>query len=313
MPAGLEEDQIRLDAASIGAFQRQLEDIESNIDREDLADLPFADGRIVPLDIQNKEWALTTTYRRITKVGAFRLMRTYATDIPMINLLSEEFTQRIYSWIGGYFLSDDDIAASLHAGDISIEAEDVQGVAEAAHQQLNELIAFGDRSLGMTGFVNNPYAMYSFSPARLMAGTPAETCLAILNDGSTAIVEATQQIEKPDTLLLPVRQYNYLTTTKDSNGIGGNIGWSILKQFLENSPYIKNVEPLNELAGAGVDGTDIAIFYCRKPAKVKAKIMYPMTWKDLQRKGMGYERPAKFKYAGISCRRPMSIHLVGGI
>jgi hypothetical protein len=310
MPTSLEE--IRLDDASIGAFQRDLEVIETEIDREELADLPFADGRIVPLDIQNNEWAQTTTYRRLLVVGMFKLMRSYATDIPMINLLSEEIQQKIYSYIGGYFITDDDIAASLHTG-FSIEKEDIQGVADAANQKLNELIAFGDRSLNMPGFVNNPECMYSFSPFRLLGGTTGDNCLAVLNDACTAIVEATQQIEKPDTLLLPVRQYNYLTTTKDSNGVGGNIGWSILKQFLENSPYIKNIEPLNELAGAGVDGTDVMIAYKRHSSKVKAKIMLPLKWKELQRKGMGYERPAKFKYAGVSCRRPMSIHIVGGI
>lgn len=299
---------IRLDDATLGAFSRQLEDLEADIDREEFADHPFADGSIVPLDIQDKPWARTTTYRRISKVGQFRLVRSYFTDVPMINVLTEEFTQKVFKWAGGYWFSDDDIEACARQ-EFSLEAEDISGVVEAGRQKLNNLIAFGDRSLGMAGFINHPDALFSYAPFKLNSTSTARQCLAVLNDATTAIVEATQQIEKPDTMLLPLRQYNYLTMTPWSD----NVGNSILKQFLDNNPYIKDIQPLNELAGAGLDGTDIMQVYKRDKNKVKAKIMQSLTWKEMQRKGLGYERPAVMKYAGISLRRPHSVHVVAGV
>jgi hypothetical protein len=298
----------RLDDATVGAFQRRLEVIEADIDREETAELPFADGRIVPLDIQNTPWAASTTYRRLSRVGFFKLVRSYFTDIPIINLLSEEFTQKVYKWAAAYYFSDDDIEASSRQ-DFNLESEDIAGVVESSRQKLNDLIAFGDKALGMAGFVNHPDAMHSYSPFKLNASSTPRQCLAVLTDAVTAIVEATQQVEKPNTLLLPLRQYNYLVSTPWSDQMGS----SILKQFLENSPHIKDIEPLNELAGAGQDGLDIMMVYRRDKQKVKAKIMQPLTWLQMQRKGLGYERPAVLKYAGVVLRRPMSIHVVAGI
>lgn len=298
----------RLDDATLGAFERQLEDIEADIDREEIADQPFADGRIVPLDIENKPWARTYTYRRVTRVGQWKLVRSYPTDIPMVNVLTQEFTNRVFKWAAGYWYSDDDIEASVK-GDLNIEQEDIEAVVETGQQKLNELIAFGDRSLKMPGFLNHPDVMYSYSPFRLDSSSTGDQCLAVLNDAANAIVETTKQIEKPDTLLLPIRQFHYLSNAR----VGENLNTTILKQFLDTNAYIKNIQPLNELAGAGGDGLDIIVSYNRNRSKVKAKIYQELAWKELTRKGLGYERPATMKFAGLSVRRPMSIHIIAGI
>lgn len=298
----------RFDDATLGLFQRQLEDTEANIDREEMAELPFADGLLVPLDEQNKPWARSWSYRRITKVGQFKLVRSYPSDLPMVNLMSESFQFPIHKWGGGYYYSDDDIEASVR-GEIDIEKEDIIAVEEVAKQQMNELIAFGDKRLKLPGFINYPEAMHTYSPFSLDSSATSNEILAVLNDSVTAIVEVTQQIEKPNTLIMPVRQYHYISNAR----LDDTLQTTILKHFLETNPYIKSVQPINELKGAGVDGSDIMMVYDRNPAKVKAKIMQPLTWLPMQRKGLGYERPAVFKFAGVYSRRPMSIHVVAGI
>lgn len=299
----------RFDDATMGQFMRELELRESDIDRESLAELPFAEGLIVPLDIVEAGWAKTVSYRRITKAGAFKLVGNYYTSVPMINVLTQEFIQRVRTWAGGYWISDDDIEAFEHTGEFSLEQEDISGVVEVGQQTLNELIAFGDRRIGMPGFVNYPDCLYSYSPLRLDASSTPRQCLAILSDAAVSVVNLTAQVEKPDTMLLPLSSWNYLTSTPWSD----NAGDSILKQYLNNSPYIKNIQPLNELTGAGPGGENVIIVYRRDKLKVKAKITQSLKWKQLERKGMGFERPAAMKYAGLQVRRPFSMHIVVGV
>ncbi|MDJ0705114.1 MAG: DUF2184 domain-containing protein [Leptolyngbyaceae cyanobacterium MO_188.B28] len=305
MPTIAPTTEIRLDNATLGAFLRELELIESDLDREELADLPFANGTIVPLDIQNAPWARTVVYRRLTRTGWFKLVRSYPTDIPMVNVLTEEFTYPVHKWAGGYYFSDDDIQAIAHT-EIDLEREDIEAVQETANQTLNDLIAFGDRKLKLPGFVNHPDAMRSFSPFAFDERSSANQILAVLNDACTTIVEITMQVEKPDTLLLPLRQFDYIMTARLDDTQERTIG----EHFIRTNAYIKNIQPVNELKGAGPDGTDLMIVYCRNPRKVKAKIMMELTWMQLQRKGLGYERPACFKYAGCISRRPLSMHQV---
>jgi hypothetical protein len=298
----------RLDDATVGAFLRELEDIETQVQRVEYADLPFASGTIVPLEIQNKPWAREVTYRQITKTGRFALQRSYSSNVPMIDVLSEEFTQKVHKFAGGYWFSDDDIEAVVHTG-MDLESEKVAGVKEASEQEMNELIAFGDPKIGMHGFLNDPNILYSFAPYKIDGSSTPMQILALLHDSVTAVVKLTKQVEKPDTMLLPVDQYHYLANTMVSD----KLQVTLLKQFLETSPYIKDIESINELAGAGADGTDLMYIYRRDKNKVKARIMQALKFLNLERKGLGYERSAVFKYGGIVSYRPFSRHAVAGI
>jgi hypothetical protein len=55
------------------------------------------------------------------------------------------------------------------------------------------------------------------------------------------------------------------------------------------------------------------IVYNRNPKKIKAMIYEDFSFKPMERKGLGYQRPAFFRYAGIRLYRPFSAHLIEGI
>ncbi|MEL6385457.1 MAG: major capsid family protein [Cyanobacteria bacterium J06626_18] len=300
--------QVRQDAAIPGMFLRQLEDIESEAQRVQFAELSFADGKVCPLDIQNKPGVRTTTYRQLTRVGQFRLVRSYTTDIPSINVLSEEFSQQVHKWAGQYYLSDDDIASAEYAG-FPLEAEDISAVREAAMQQMNSLMATGSAELKMPGLLNHPDVLRAYSPVRFNASATPAQILATMNDGTTSVVTKTKRVEQPDTLFLPPTEFDYVSNTNRSD----NVDRTILEQFLSAQAYIKNVEPLIECEGAGPNGENVMMIMRRDRRKVKAMIYQDFTFLDLQRRGLGYERPAVFRFAGIRLYRPYSVNLVIGI
>lgn len=306
--------EARYDSETLGAYMRELEDIETQVQRVEYANMPFASGKIVPLDIQNKPWALTVTYRQLNRVGAFALQRSYSSAVPMIELLSEEFTQSVHKFAGGYYFSDDDVISYEHTG-IDHESEKIAGVREAAEQKMNELIAFGDRRIGMHGFLNNPHVLYSYAPFRLDSGSTPKQLLALLNDSVTAVVKLTNQVEQPDTMLLPVDQYHYLISTPVAEN-NSNSEQTILNFFLKSNPYIKNVEPVNELSqvpGIANGQVDLMVVYKRDPSRIKARVMQPLTFLQIEREKLGYERPAVFRYGGIVTYRPYSMHIIAGV
>ncbi|MEL6853498.1 MAG: major capsid family protein, partial [Cyanobacteria bacterium J06607_13] len=293
--------KVRQDAAIPGMFLRQLEDIESEVQRIQYAELSFADGKVCPLDIQNKPGVRTTTYRQLTRVGQFRLVRSYTTDIPSINILSEEFSQTVHKWAAQYYLSDDDIASAEFA-DFPLEAEEISAVREAGMQEINRLIATGSAELRMPGLLNHPEVLRSYSPVRFNAtATPAQI-LATMNDAVTSVVTKTKRVEQPDTLFLPPTEFDYVSSTNRSD----NVDRTILEQFLSAQAYVKNVEPLVECEGAGPNGENVMLIMRRDLRKVKAMIYQDFTFLDLQRRGLGYERPAVFRFAGIRLYRPYS-------
>lgn len=299
---------IRTDTALPGAFLRQLEYMEDEAQREEFGELKFSDGAVVPLDIQNLPGIRTTAYRQITATGRFKLHRNYSTNIPMVNLLSREYTQEIHKWAGGYYITDDDVAASALTG-ISLEQEDITAVREVAMQELNFLIATGAPELRMPGILNHPDVLRSFSPVPFNASATSNQILDVIHDAATSMVTLTKRIEQPDSVFLPPRQYDYVATRRLDNTLES----SIMTQALGSSPYIRNAEPLLECEGAGPNGEDVMLVMRRNKRKLKAMVIEDFRFIDLQRQGLGYQRAAFFRYAGIRIYRPYSIHLVIGI
>jgi hypothetical protein len=308
---GLEQ---RLDDAEVGAFLRQLEDLEQQADRIEFPDLPFANGDIVPLDIKNDPWAQYTTYRQITHIGQWKHARNYSTDIPLVDFLYQEFRQKIHKWVSGYSWTDDDVAAVARMGD-SLDNEKVFAVNESGRQTLNKLIAFGDPDLNMPGFINHPDALRSLALYPLNANSTALEQLKTLNNAVNSVVKLTKQVEKPDTLLLPLEERDYLSNSLIQIGSTA-LNKTVLQHFLETNGYIKNIEVLNELSKdalteAGVGTKSCMIAYRRDPGKVKAKIYQSITFKEARRAGAdGWVKPAIMKYGGIQLRRPYSMHVV---
>lgn len=308
------EQLIRLDNAEVAAYQRQLEDFEQDTDKFDYPELPFAQGRIVPLDIQNKPWAESYTYRQITYIGGFQLARNYTTAIPTVEALYDEFTQKIHQYNSGYHYTDRDIAAVARMGE-SLEPEKVYGVREAAEQTLNSLIALGDRRLNAPGFITHPDAMRSEAAYPLNSLSTSAQQLAVLNESVHFVVNTTNQVEKPDTLLLPISVKNFLNNQLIQTGTS-ILNKTVLEHFLQTNGYIRNIEGLNELEGSyleknGYPNKSLMIAYSRNRTKVKAKIYQPLTFLESRRSGVsGWSRPALFRYGWVQLRRPRSMHVV---
>lgn len=305
---------LRLDDAEVGAFMRQLEDLETEVDRIEPVDLPFFNGEIVPLDFQNKPWAQYWTYRQIDHVGSFRLARNYTTDIPTVEVRFREFRHKIKKWESSYFYSEDDIAAVIRMGE-SLETEKVYAVQESYAQTLNDLIWKGDLQAGIPGFINHPDAMRTEAAYPLNSSSTSKQQLAVLNDAIQAIIKITRSREKPDTLLVPTAVRDYLTSSLIEVS-GATLPKTVLQHFLETNGYIQNIVALNEcdrdvLEEEGLGNKSLMVAYKRDKSKVKAKIYQSLTWKTARLMGVdNWARPCVFKYGGIDLRRPLSMHIV---
>lgn len=300
-----QNQELRLDDAHIGAFEQQLEYIESKVRERKRPTLKFANGDIVPLETLSIPWADVTTYRMLTGVGQFALARDYTTNVPMTDILSEEVQQRVFKYVGGYQISEEEAYKSVHMG-MKLDDQKASMVKTVADQTLNQLIAFGDPETGMPGFVNHPAWLRSYALYPLDSSSTANQILATLKAPVTAIITLTNAVEEPDTMLLPYSKFEFLTEAR----LDDSLSDTILRQFLKNNGHIKNIQPLNELAGAGPDGEDVMIVYRRSPDTLKARITDKFRFRKLQNQPFGYQRPAAFKYNGILPYSPYGVHVV---
>lgn len=312
----LSNTKVTLDSAAMGAFVRSLEHKERELDRITFPDLPFAEGKIVPLQFINDPVARSTVYHQITHVGQFALIRNYTTALPQIDVLTREFTQPIHKWGAEYYYTEEDVL-SYARDNISLPSEKIAGVMEAARQQMNKLIAFGDTTIGMPGFVTHPDCFKSEAAFAINSSTTSEEQLSVLNDSVNFIPKFTENVEKPDTYLMPLSVYQFLSNLPYTVSGTGLINKTVLQHFRENNPYIKNIMGLTELeaesvAQYGLPARPVMIAYKRDITKLKTKVFKNVGF-HAPRPAAGidsYRRPATFKMAGVELRRPYSMHVV---
>lgn len=306
----------RLDDASVSAFLRQLEDLETQIDRAYVFDeLPFADGKFCPIEVKNMPWAKYSTYRQESQTGRFSSIRNYSSSLPTVEVQGEEFRTEIFKWGSSYVWSDDDIAAFARAGGEPLESSKIYAIQEAYSQTLNKLIAYGDKTLNLPGFINHPDALRTISAFPLNASATSQQKLSVLNDCANTIVRYTKQIEKPDTLLMDVETYQHLTS--EIILIGNTaLNKTLLEHFLDANPYIKDIGVANELSPDSFEEVGLPrkrqiMAFKRDPLKVKALIYQPLTFLEARRMGVdSWSRAAVFKFGGVQLRRPFSMHIM---
>ncbi|MBN3946459.1 MAG: DUF2184 domain-containing protein [Nostoc sp. NMS7] len=302
---------IRLDAPTVGAFERELELKEALVMHRMLPPYKAAAGELFQIEELNAPWAETTSFTMIDGVGSFELDNGQTTNLPSVDMVGEEFSQRAFRYRSGYYFDETEVEATVHRG-LPIEEQKIALVQQAYIETLNKLLLFGDRKTGTPGFLNHPAWLRSIAPFKLDGSvTNANSILATLNAGVQGIKKATNTVVKPDTLLLPEDRYDYLMSQLRLNDFQEK---SALTFFLQNNPSITNIEPLQELEDAGPNGEHIAIFYKRDPMCFKARITDAFRPRPLmQVNPFQVYRAYAFKFSGIVVYVRYSCHIMIGV
>ena len=176
-----------------------------------------------------------------------------------------------------------------------VDAQKVEGMNLKRNMDLDNIVYFGDSTLGFTGLVNSSTIITPSNVANGAAGTPqwtTKTALEILKDVNEILTTTWSNSGwkvLPDTLLLPPAQLGYIA----SQPVNTAAQKTILAYIIENNICAQqgqklNILPLKWLIGAGVGGTPGTIGNDRMVAynKNKKYVQYPMT--ELQRTPLEY-------------------------
>ncbi len=302
--------ETRLDAPTVGAFQRELELVESRVIPRMYDD--FKLYKLFPFQETTQPWVERSTYQTIDGVGHMELRSPRATNMPEVELLGEEFSQRTYDYITGYTLSEQEIAASAHRN-VPIEETKIRIVQRVYEEHLNRIVLYGDRRTNNPGIINDPRWLRLFAPFPLSAASTHNQMLATLNAATAAIDVATENNVKlaPDTLLLPKHKYDYL---KSQTRLESSDKDNVLSYFVGNNSSITDVDWLTELAGAGPNGEDCAIFYKRDPIAFQVRIFDPFRPRPIfMRNPYEWYRAYSFKYGGIAVFMRTAVLVMIGI
>lgn len=268
---------------------------------------------LFPVSSEADPGAKTITYESYDMVGMAKIIANYADDLPRADVKGTETTIKVFGVGVSYGYSTQDIRAARMAGK-PLTTRRAEAARRSHDNKINKLVFWGDEEYGIYGVLNHPNIPQYVLPedgtgtSSKFEDKTAEQIIRDLNAAVSSIVEVTKGVEIPDTMLMPIKQYNQITgmLMPDSSGK------TVLKFFEDNNPYIKSIKPVQELAGA-LDGEDVMIIYRNNIDALSIEIPMPFTQYAPQRENLEFKVPCESRVAGLMLYYPLSMCLVPGI
>lgn len=307
----------RLDANETMILENQLEQMRAR--SVDVQRPEFKARRLVPVTSEIDPGAESWAYSVWDRAGMAKVVANYADDIPKVATFAKKYTHTIETIALGYEWSWLDLLRTARAG-VPLRARKADAVRTGFEQKIEEIAAIGIKETGLTGLLNNgnvpqinaaPPAAGS-STAWGGADKKAPEVLADLLAMEDAIITTTKGVLSPDTLVLPLAQYRYISRTPHHTGETADPKDTILKVFLEQSETVRNVDWWH-FAALADGGNPRAVMYPRNPSVVHLEI--PLEQQELppQSKNLSFEINSVGRIGGVVYEYPLGAVYMDGI
>lgn len=296
--------EFRMDEAGL-FLERQLEYIRPQVFEVEYADIKYA--TILPVTSEAGPGSQQFTYRIMDATGDFKLISDAADDLPRADVSQTEKSINIRSFGGSFGYTVQELRAAQMAN-VALEQRRAAAVRRAYEEKVEEIAMFGESSVGLAGFFNNAtvdvLAADKWFTGATATGTTAQDMLALLNQGVTAIINGSNMKEQPDTILMAWEDYNVVSTTRNSD----SSDVTVLEYFLRTNPFIRNVEPINQLdADKSALNNNRMVVYKRDPSKLQLHIPQPLELFPPQQRGLEFIVPAHARVGGLALYYPKSV------
>lgn len=293
-------DVERQDAGETAFFSRQLETI---LARTYDVKYPELKARmLIPVSSEVDPGAASYTYRQYDSFGIAKIVSNFADDLPMVDVLGKEFTAKVESLGAAYHFSIQDIRAAQKSG-FDLDQKRALAARRAIETKIDQMAATGDTNLGTKGLLNN--ANVTIVAPVTGAWSQATTADNILKDINTlvdSIVTATKEAFSPDTLILDPVSFQ----VANSKRVDPTLEKTVLRSFLENNPWIRQVVQWQRAATASAGGARRIMAFKRDPEVLE--LIIPQEFEQLppQAQNLSFTVPCHARMGGVSIRYPVA-------
>lgn len=305
------ENEIRLDGFEQVFFDEQLALVKART--YDVKHKALKALTLLPVSTEQDPGADRIIWRSFDQVGVAKIVADYANDFPRADVAGEEHISPVRDIGSSYGYSLKEIRRAQKAG-VSLDAKRAEACRRAIDEKQDKIAWFGDSKAKLPGFINAAgiteyVAANGAGGTKTWATKTADEIVADVAGIITAAGEATNGIENPDTLILPLSLYNKLMTTP----YGANRDKTILGFIRENYPQITRIDWVQDLAGAGAGGSSRVMAYSRDPLKVEVQIPQRLEQFPPQQKGLAFDIICAQSTGGTLVYYPLSVVFCDGL
>lgn len=303
---------VRLDSNESAFFNRELTYVKSKTYDAKLAELKGL--KLIPISTEAGAGVTEIAFQQYRGVGFAKVIADYAKDFPRVDVYGEEKAVKVKGIGDSYGYSIKEIRASQRTGK-NLDQRRAITARRAHDEQMNKMALKSDSVNGTNGLLDYPgitevvLQSDGVGSSKTWASKTPDQIVRDINDMINAVMEPTSAREVPDTLLLPIAQYNDLSTRR----VGEDGTKTLLKYILENSPYIKRIDWLSELKGFGAGTTNRALVGIFDEEHITLEIPQPFEQFEAQQEGMEFTIPCHSECAGTIIYYPLAFAFADGI
>jgi hypothetical protein len=304
----------RLDANETAFLERQLVQVKRK--SYDVKYKALRAASLIPVNTETPSGTKYIDWTSFSRIGQAKIISNYSKDFPRTDIAVEE--KRAYvKGIGdsfGYNIPEIRAAANANPP-LPLNQKRANNAMDIVNRKIDDIAWSGDTEYKLQGFIDFPGIQEYTVPAdgtgsskKWIDKTPDQ----IVRDVSglfTTVISGTNRVEEPDSLLLPSDQFEYINSTRMTDGDST----TIMQFIMKNNVHVKAIEWVLELEGAGAGSTDRMMAYPRDPDIVELNIPQPVEMFEADKEGMEYVVPVHAETAGIICFYPLAIAFGDGI
>lgn len=302
-------EKFRADASETAFVTKQLEYVKAKT-----YDVKYGDQRysMLPLDASADEGAQTITYQSFDQVGQAKIIANYADDLPRCDVHVTETSINVKGIGDSYGYSLQDIRSARRAG-VNLNTRKATTCRRAIEQKVNSLVWTADGSEGVTGLLYNSNITVNNAPTGTWSGATTAQILADLMYAIDHIVSATNGIEVPNTVLLPIDEYTLISSKPMQTGSDT----TILEFFKTNRPGT-TVTWLQELADmavapSGATNKNVMLAFVNDADHLTVEMPVPFEQLEPEKRNLEWVVDCHARCAGVAVYYPAAVHAVEGI
>lgn len=300
---------LRLDANETAQLDRALKYIETQVYNVQYPELRHR--RYIPQDNSVPAGADSILYRQFDEVRNAKIISDFADDLPFSDVIQREFPIPIKALGTAHKYSLRDLQYAAFSG-VPIDAKRAQASRNSVEYELDSIACFGRAEVGLLGMVNNPnvdvVAAQTLNAHVLWSAKTPQEIASDLGLLSTHIVSKTNQIYRPDTVLMGTNLFEYLKTTPYSS----TSDRTLLEWFRSNNTDL-TIDGWYRLNTANAAGTGPRIVaYKRDPQVLQEKIPMEFTQLPPQPKGLAFVVNCWALTAGTHIYQPGAVVYMDG-
>lgn len=308
------DPSIRLDAGESVFIARQLIFIQAKMANTLLE--PLDAVKYVPIDTSIPAGAQQFSTLTWTQVGQAAFITNWGSyeDFPSASMFVTEALANLFSIGNSYEYSMEDLRRAAFAN-VPLDGMKAAAARQAHETKIDTVLTSGDTVRGFTGLMNNASVPLLTAGGGTITGAWESASATTIKNDLAAMVSAVvlacagHSELYPNAILIDDESYEIInqrpaTTFNDT---------SILRSYLDNSPYITDIGSWVKLRRAGAAGVRRALVYRRDPKVLDAKIPMAFMQHPPQQVALAFKVLAESKISGVTFYKPMAALYADGL